>query len=120
MTDFLSRITAEDPPEAREITVDGETGTIWLRRISAGERRQLLEGHKIQHNPGSGAVMELDLALNEKERQLLVLFCVCDENGRRHFTRLDEVEKIPHRKFKSLANAAEDVNRSIEDDLGKD
>lgn len=110
---------AEDPPEAREITIGKDAGTIWLRRISAGERRQLLEGHKIQHNPGSGAVMELDLALNEKERQQLVLFCVCDEAGNRRFKNLAEVEKIPHRKFKALANVAEEYNRDIEDDLGK-
>lgn len=122
MTDFLSRITAEDPPEAREITVDGQTGTIWLRKISAGERRQLLEGHRIQHQPGSAAVLELDLALNEKERQMLVLFCICNEDGKRHFRSIEQVEKIPHRKFKALANAAEDFNREIEsdeDDLGK-
>lgn len=119
MTDFLSRITAEDPPEAREITVRGETGTVWFRKVTAGERRKLLEGHKIEHRPGTGAVMELDLELNEKERQLLVMFCVCDEDGKRRFKSLAEVEKIPHSKFKALANAAEEVNREIEDDLGK-
>lgn len=121
MTDFLSRLTSADPPVAKKITIGKETGTVHFRRITAGERRQLLEGQKIQHNPGSSATVEIDLGLNEKEKHLLVMFSVCTEEGTRVFGDTDQVANMPNHKFKKLLKCAEEVNRGLDDEeLGKD
>lgn len=117
----MSRLTAEDAPEAREVTIDGETGTVWFRRITAGQREQLLKGMKMSHSPGKDkGVVEIDLGANEHQRQLLVAFSVCDQSGARLFKNVEAVQKLPHRKFVALARHAEEVNRSDEEDLGKD
>jgi len=118
MSDFLSRFTAEAEPEAREVTLNGETGTVWFRKLIAGEREQLLKGMKISHSPGNGGTMEIDLGENERQRHLLVAFCVCDEDGRRVFRNVNDVKKLPHDRVSVLATHAEEVNRESED-LGK-
>lgn len=120
MSDFLSRLTAEDTPEAREVTYRGETGTVYFRKISAGEREKLLQGLKMSHQPGKDqGIIELDLGANEHQRQLLVLFSVCNENGGRFFKNLEAVQKLPHSSFNALAKHAEEVNSFEEEDLGK-
>jgi len=118
MSDFLSRFTAEAGPEAREVTFNGETGTVWFRKLTAGERETLLKGMKISHSPGHGGTIEIDLGENERQRHLLVSFCVCDEQGRRAFRDVKEVKKIPAARLALLATHAEEVNRE-DDDLGK-
>lgn len=124
MTDFINRLIADDEPEAREIELDGETGTVWFRRLSAGQREQLLRGLKVSHRPGTNdGSIEIDLGENEHQGQLLVLFSVCDETGKAVFKNIQAVQKIPHRKFKVLLREAEAVNKGMgddtEDDLGK-
>lgn len=120
MSDFLSRLTAEDAPEPRDVTIDGETGVVWFRRVTAGQREQLLKGMKMSHSPGKDqGVVEIDLGANEHQRQMLVAFSVCDESGVRLFKNVDAVQKLAHRKFAALARHAEEVNRFDEEDLGK-
>lgn len=119
MSDFLDMLVAPDAPEAREVTVDGQTGTVYFRRISAGEREQLLKGLKVVHTPGGGSTVDIDLAENERQSQMLVLFSVCREDGSRFFTNVDQVKKLPHHKLAVLARHASEVNRES-DDLGKD
>ena len=118
MSDFLTRLASEDAPEAREVTIGGETGTAWFRHLSSGERETMLRGMKISHAPGKGGTIEIDLGENEKQRQMLVQFSVCDESGKRLFKNLDAVKKLPHDRLMVLAHHAEDVNRES-DDLGK-
>lgn len=121
MSDFLSKLTEEDAPEAREVTIDGETGTVWFKRITAGQREQLLKGMKMSHSPGKDqGVVEVDLGANEHQRQMLVAFSTCNEDGVRLFKNVEAVQKLAHRKFSALARHAEEVNRFEDDDLGKD
>lgn len=119
MSDFLSRLTAEDNPEAREVTIDGETGTVWFRRLSAGEREELLKGIHVSHVPGSKGSVDIDLGQNERQRHMLVRFSVCDEDGKRVFRNLSDVQKLASRKVAVLARHAEEVNQEDDEDLGK-
>lgn len=122
MSDFLSRLTAEDKPEAREVTIDGETGTVWFRRLSAGQREQLLKGMKMIHVPGTQGTVEIDFGENEHQRQLMVMYSVCDESGKRHFKDINAVRSVPSYRIKALYKHAEEVNKADEEedeDLGK-
>jgi len=120
MSDFLNRLIAEDEPEEREVTFDGETGSVWFRRVSGGERAQLLQGLKVSHVPGTNeGTVDVDLGNNEHQKHLLVQFSVCTEEGKRVFKTIRDVEKIPNRKLKVLLAHAEAVNKDLDDDLGK-
>lgn len=120
MSDLLSRLAAEDAPEPREVTVGAETFTVWFRRITAGQREQLLKGMKIANTPGQKSSFEIDLGENERQRHLLVAFSVCDEQGRRLFKDVRDVQKLQGDRVRKLADIAQDVNREEDDDLGKD
>lgn len=120
MSDILSRITAEDAPEAREVKIGEDLLTVYFRRLNAGEREQLLKGMKVTHVPGTRGSIEIDLGENEHQRQLLVRFSVCDEDGRKLFKNLEAVQKLPHYRLNALATHAEKVNEAVEEDLGKD
>ena len=108
--DLRSFLTSEDAPVAREVTIGDETQTVWFRAISAGQRERIVQGLKLKHVPGTGAEIEIDLGANEKQRQMLVMYSVCDERGQRLFKSEDEVKKIPQRKLDALARIAEEVN----------
>lgn len=126
MSDFLTFLASEDSPEAREVTVDGKTGMVHFRRLNAGQREQLLKGMQIQHTiKGKGGaappnVVTIELSQNERQRQLLVLYSVCDENGKRFFKRIEDVQALQSSRMNALAKHAEEVNRTEEDeDLGE-
>jgi hypothetical protein len=119
MSDILSRLTAEDAPEARDVSINGDSFTVYFRRLNAGEREQLLKGMKITHVPGAKGSIEIDLGENEHQRQLLVWFSACDEQGRRLFKALEAVKKLPHYKLEALARHADEVNATPDEDLGK-
>jgi hypothetical protein len=120
MSDILSRLTAEDAPEAREVTIGGETFTVYFRRITAGQRLQLLKGMKIANTPGQKSSFEIDLGENERQRHLLVHFSVCDEQGRRLFRDVRDVQNMQGDRVSRLADIAQEVNRETDNDLGKD
>jgi len=119
MSDILSRITAEDAPEAREVTIGEETFTVYFRRLNSGEREQLLKGMKVTHVPGTKGSIEIDLGENEHQRQLLVRFSACDEHGKKLFKNLESVQRLPDYKLNALAYHADQVNAASDDDLGK-
>lgn len=119
MNDFLTRINEDDRPEQHEVTIGGETGTVWFRRVSAGERAELLKGQKVTHVPGTGGTVEIDLFENQTQQCMLVQFSVCDENGKRVFRNLDAVRKLTDYKVKALYEVAAKVNKEYDDDLGK-
>ena len=117
MSEFLDSLTREYPPEAREVTIDGESGTVYFRKISAGEREQLLRGIKV----GAGlSWIEIDLSENERQKQMLVLFSVCREDGTRLFRKIEDVKKLPASKLEVLTRHAREVNDESSEDLGKD
>lgn len=119
MSDFLTTLTTDDAPEAHQVTIKGETGTVWFRRINAGERANILKGQKVSHVVGTGGTVEVDLGENENQKHLLVLYSVCKEDGKPFFKTLQEVRKLVQYKLNALYDIAVKVNREDEEDLGK-
>ena len=119
MSEFLRLITQEGKPEAREVEVGGQTGTVYFRRISAGEREKLVHGMKMSHKPGAGTSVEVDLGENERQRHLLVRYSVCDEDGKPFFKNIDAVQKLPNTVVSVLSRYAEEVNRLSDEETGK-
>lgn len=90
--------------------------TYWFREITAGERLQLLKGQKVSRQ-GNATSFELDLGQNEEQRQKLVLFSTCNENGSAYFANLQALQKESAKLVNKLYAQAEAVN-SEEDDPG--
>lgn len=119
MSDFLDEALADDGIVAREVTIGEKTGTVYFRRISAGEKKKLLAGMKVSHTVGKDGSVEIDMGQNEAQRHQWVLYSVCKADGSRQFKSLADVEKVPSHKLEALAEVAIAVNSDSED-LGKD
>jgi hypothetical protein len=125
MTDFIDDLIAGDAPISRTIaftTPDGETksGTVYFKRITAGQRQKLLAGQKFSVNRSgqdSNVLTEIDLALNERQKHQLVAFSVCRADGKAVFSGPDEVAKVDALKVGALYDAASEIN--AERDAGK-
>lgn len=125
MTDFIDDLIAGDAPISRTITFttpEGETksGTVYFKRITAGQRQKLLAGQKFSVNrsgEASNVLTEIDLALNERQKHQLVAFSVCRADGKSVFSGPDEVAKIDAVKVGALYDAASEIN--AERDAGK-
>jgi hypothetical protein len=114
MSDFLTRITAEaNKPIGREVTILGETSTVWFRLMTAAQRHSLLAGHTYQVKKGESPTVTVDLGENETERQKLVFFCVASEDGKPFFRNLEAVKALPAPVVDALADAAKAVNREV-------
>lgn len=119
MSEFYEWLAEPDEPEPREVTIDGRTGTIWLKRLTAGQRQNLLKGLKVGHSPGKENVVELDLAENEHQRQLLVFYSLCNADGSKAFKNLEHVKNLPDDRFRELARLVEKFTSDQGADLGK-
>lgn len=94
MADFLSSLaTAAATP--REITFRGATGTVYFRPLSAGQRASLLKGQRVSSQGDGTSVMEIDLGENERQKLMLVQFCVVTEDGKPRYPTLAAVEALP-------------------------
>jgi hypothetical protein len=122
---FLDRLLAGTSPIEREVTFrlpDGrvETGTVHFRRITAGERAQILAGQKYQvnrANAASNVETEIDLGQNERQKHMLVAFSVCRDDGKPYFKGASDVAKYDAAFVEALYNVATEVN--AEHDAGK-
>lgn len=112
--DFLDEVLADDGVVQREVTIGGKTGTVYLRRISAGEKKKLLSGMKVNHVVGKDGSVEIDMGQNEAQRHQWVLYSVCNADGTRRFKSLADVEKVPSHKLEALAEAAIAVNSEVD------
>lgn len=120
--DFIDQLLQADAPIAREVSFnspDGnvQKGTVHFRRITAGERQKLLQGQRYSMNKdGNVASMktEIDLALNEAQKHMLVAFSVCRADGTPAFKSAAEVAKLDALKVGALYEAADEVNREKE------
>lgn len=116
MSDFLSEVLNADAPVAREVKFGDKTGTVWFKRITAGQRAQVLRGQKVQTRGGEAASVEVDLGENETTRQMMVQFCVCQPDGKPFFRSIADVAKLEASKVNVLFEHVTAVNR--EDDAG--
>lgn len=111
----LAELLAKSAPVKREVKVGGAAFEVWFKVISASQKEQLLQGQKIQTGGGKSTI-ELDLGANQKTKQMMVLFSVCDESGKPAFSNLEAVKEADARVVEALYDHASEVN---EDDPGK-
>lgn len=105
---------ASDAPVSREVSVGGKVATFHFRKISAGERYQLLKGQRIQARQGEKAVFDLDLGENQQTKFLLVSFAVCKPDGSKFFADVKAVQKLDASKVDALYEHANAVNEEAE------
>jgi hypothetical protein len=120
MTEIIDWLSQEDEPERKEVAIGDDTMTMWFRRISAGERELLLSDMKINSSRVSSGFVDIDLGKNERQKQLLVMFSTCTEDGQRIFKNVKSVKSIPDYKFAILVDHATQANEVPGEDLGKD
>lgn len=120
MSDFLKDILSDHGPVSRSVYFDGKTGQVFFRRISAGQKAELLRGQRVQAGLGK-STFEIDLAENANSKALLVQFSVCNQDGTPYFKKLSDVKAIDAGVLEVLYTAATDVNKDefVGDDAGK-
>lgn len=118
MTDFLSAFLADNPVIEREVCIRGSAGPAYFRRISAGERAQLVKGQKVSTGAGGSTTVEIDVGESITSQHLLVHYSVCNADGTRRFKTLREVQAAPADVVGVLYAAASEVNRE-DGEVGK-
>lgn len=116
MTDFLDELCAGSGAVEKDVTYAGKSGPVFFRKISSGERAQMLRGQKVQTKVGDSSTMEIDLSENEQSQQLLVWFSTCTgPEGKRKFKGLEAVKNLDAGVMKALYLAASEVNKEDSD-----
>lgn len=112
MSEFIDLLTSHDAPVPREITLGNHTGTVWFRRLTAGQKEQLMKGRKVSVKTGEKqGTVDIDLAANERQRQMLVHFTACNEGGEPIFKSIEKVREMDGWKVSILARHAEEVQQ---------
>jgi hypothetical protein len=115
--DFLSEFLAPSQPIAKDLTYNGKTGKVYFRRITAGERAQLLKGQRIQRKAGEeGTSYDIDLAETEKGKAQLVFFSAVTPDGKQRFSSLGQVLGAEQLLVGALYDLATQVNREHDDE----
>lgn len=116
---ILDLIQAEGAPIERDVSFGKKKGKQHFRRLSSGEMSVIWKGVKIDLD--GARPRSADLEFNHKQKQLIVLYSVCDAKGDRIFQDLPSVEAIPNVVLEVFAQAAQEVNGvpGEDDDLGK-
>lgn len=78
----------------RELTYRGRTRTVHFRRVTAGERAQLLQGQTVDVGEG-GKPRSVDLGDFTTRRHLLVQFSLVKEDGSNVYASLEQVQAEP-------------------------
>jgi len=115
VSDFVDELISADVPVVRDVTYGDNTGKVWFRKISAGERAALLKGQRFQARPGERGVIDLDLGDTLAQQMMLVQFSVCREDGSPVFKSLDVVKKIGASRINVLYEHASIVNEEAPD-----
>jgi hypothetical protein len=118
MSDFLSEAIADTGVVEKDVTFRGKSGPVYFRRISAGERAQLVRGQKIVRAADGGNAIEIDIGESVTAQHMLVQFSVCNADGTKRFKNLREVQALDGGLAAALYAKASEVN--AEDDVGKD
>jgi hypothetical protein len=116
-TDFLGDLIADSSVVSRDLTIRGKTGTVFAKRISAGERASLVAGQKVTAAGQGSASVEIDVGENVKAQHMLVHFAICDDKGNKRFKTLKEVQAIEADIVAALYAFASEIN--TEGDAGK-
>lgn len=111
MSDFLSSIIGASGPIARQVTIAGQTGTVYFRQLNGEQRLQLTKGKRFNVRQGESPTIEVDLGENEAEKHKLILFCVCDEAGKSRFKDVAEIRALAGHVIDALSSEAQRVNK---------
>ena len=121
MTDIFSEILADDGPVAREIKRGAKSSTVYIRRLTAGERLKLAGNQKMTFGgDGKRGSMEMSLAEMAKNRHQMVQFCTVTEDGKQAFKSLDDVQSKPDWLIAALHDHAQEVNSDEGDEAPND
>lgn len=116
MSDFLAELVAVGQPVERDIKVGDKIGKVFFRRITAGQRVKLLAGQKYRGGGADGGSIEIDLQESERMKHLMVLFSVCDAEGKPAFKTSDDVAKLEAVTVDALYAVAKDINKGDDGD----
>ena len=117
MTDFYKDLT-DDAPIAKTITRGKKTLTAYFRRLTAGERLQLVSGQKMTYVDGKRGDFEVDMGEVARNRHLLVKFANVTAEGAQVFGDVREVQALPDWLAAELAKYADEVNRDDAEEAG--
>lgn len=121
MSDYLKDFLTSDGVITRSVKLRGKEVNVHFRRISAGQKSELLKGQKVQAESGKTSTFEIDLGENAQSKALLVFFSVVDEDGKPYFKRREDAQKIDAGALEALYAVASDINSEefTSEDLGK-
>lgn len=118
MSDYFSELLAGDGPVARTIKRGNKSQTVFIRRVTAGERLHLAGNQTLKFGgDGSRGEMEMSLADMARNRHMMVQFCTVTESGDQVFKSLGEVQAQPDWLVAAIHDHAVEANR--DDDPGK-
>lgn len=116
---FFADLLTETPVE-RTLTYGGVSKKVYFRRINGAERLALTSSQKfLVGGEGSKPTMEMSLQDALRKNQQLVQMASVDQDGKKLFKNLDEVQAMPAQLVEAIAKLAEEVNREVEE-VGKD
>lgn len=108
----------------RKITYKGEEITIYVRRLSAGQRAQLNKGMRVNPPEEAGGTPKneaIDIGRFLERRMQQVLFTIVDSSGNAEFKSEADVRDLEADFLDLLFYESEEVNKpTAEDAEGKD
>jgi hypothetical protein len=122
VSNFFDDFTAGIKPEARELSYNNVTKTIYIRQLTAAQKLALERGQAIQVAVGGKKVqadqrMQIDMGDFEAKRHQRIAMVVVDEAGKPLFKNPGEVQLQPARLIAAIDKLVEDVLGG--DDPGK-
>ena len=113
--DYFADLRADAPVE-RELKYRDRTRKVHFRRITAGERTQLLQGQSVQIGGDAAKSRSVDLADMTTRRHQLVQFMLVRPDGTNVYATLADVQAEPDDLIDALAALADTA--FDEDDAG--
>lgn len=110
----------QTPVIGREITYNGQTKTVWFKRITGGERLKLNRGQMMTASGGGGersqASMQMDLGDVTERKLMLIAFSNCDEDGNKIFRNAEQVRDLEDPLIEALHKHAAEINNEDGDE----
>jgi hypothetical protein len=114
MTDFYDDFV-DATPVARTITRGKKTKAVYFRRLTAGERLDLVTGQTMKFVNGQRGDLTMDMGDITKNRHMLVKFTNVTAEGVQVFGDIHAVQAQPDWLVAELARLADEVNKDDED-----
>ena len=109
MSDYFKDLL-DEKPVSRQVKYGKKTQTVFLRRLTAGERLILVMGQKMSFADGKRGVTEVDLGDVTRNRHILVQYSCVTETGDQLFMSLADVQAQPGWLVSQLSDLATDYD----------